>query len=657
MDKRVVLVEFIDEADAFLEYCKENNLDLKTFKIIVLSSKVQVYLKKKNIAYESTLPYFDNSSHERCLLKAEELYQLLKNILHLEDESPVLEGYNNFVLFRIYYYLHHFLKIVELLYQINKKEKIGELYSCVLNVETNNFTITAEKERYLGILAKKFSEKNNIIFKEIPFSVPPLNCNQTIKKNTPKFFGKSILQSFDKLLLIRLSKKNTIMLTTTSYNFNLLAQSIRREIQDAVIVVKNDFDISAKDYVGNLAISLLKKNRYIEIYTSLHYLKLKDTKNYRESLSKNFDEFLSTLNDKFAKHFVFHEVDFFILVIKKLSQGIFNALMELQIKTLAVDDILDKMRPKLLLSPYSREINRNIAELTNAKEIPSICISHGSLVAPKNKLEKIDYYHIGLSLILNDYSYHCIQTPLAKEYIKHYNVKGKTIETGNLIFSKTQKQYRDRLREQILGENNSKYKLILHANTLKPRNTFFHWVETFDEFISGLNDVITAVNKIENTQLLVKLHPGAEINEDDLKLFLPKSNKFTVNKKIPFYQVLSAADLYIGFGSTAIEDALQNKIPVLLYDKWDRYKHCKAENIKRVVTPKVSPIYYLNDSENLTDSLRWILTNHSPNLIAESIFKQYLFSGTMNKNFFELIKDLSHTPDKSKVKGGSHNAL
>ena len=35
--------------------------------------------------------------------------------------------------------------------------------------------------------------------------------------------------------------------------------------------------------------------------------------------------------------------------------------------------------------------------------------------------------------------------------------------------------------------------------------------------------------------------------------------------------------MLISFSSSSIEDALSSKIPVILFDPWSRYKHCKSE--------------------------------------------------------------------------------
>lgn len=635
MSNKVALLEFVDEAKSFLDFCQQNELDIENFRIFALNPRIQVFLKKKDIGYEDTLKYFDNQSHERCLLKSEELYQLVEQTLHLQDATEIYEGYNNYVLFHTRLYVNHLLYLIELLSNITDKNDISELYCCVQKIPFEGTVNITDNDRHLGLIAKKIAGKKGITFNEIPSSI--LQQNKHCKNEVQKIlFFKPILKLINEIKLQRLLKKNIILLTTTGYNFDLLSKSIKKRLNNVSIIENYTTDISFKMYAYNLFRSSIDDDYAYKIFTQL-YPEPIDFKDINKELNSEFNLFINKMNE-LSNHFSLNSINFHSYLINKLKFGLWHGLNNLQIQTSIVNNLLDKLKPKLIISPYSREINRNIAELANAKNIPSICISHGSLVKPKNEFEKIDHYHIGLSLILNDYKYHCIQSPLAQEYLKYYNVKGKTIKTGNLIFSKTQDYYRNKIREGLLGKQHNDYKIILHGNTLKPRGVHFHWVETFDEYISGLVDLVKVVDQMDKVHLIIKLHPIAEITEEDLRLFLPASENYSVNKKERFWHVLSAADMLISFGSTAIEDALQNEIPVLLYDKWGRYKHCEAEELYNGCNPQVSPVYYLKDEDHLFESLNWLLYNDEK--IPDDVFRKYVCDRDGIDVFIDLLKSL-----------------
>ena len=45
--------------------------------------------------------------------------------------------------------------------------------------------------------------------------------------------------------------------------------------------------------------------------------------------------------------------------------------------------------------------------------------------------------------------------------------------------------------------------------------------------------------------------------------------------------LLNKSFVTISFSSTVIEDSLYSNVPVILFDRWGRYKHCRAEvNVK-----------------------------------------------------------------------------
>ena len=72
----------------------------------------------------------------------------------------------------------------------------------------------------------------------------------------------------------------------------------------------------------------------------------------------------------------------------------------------------------------------------------------------------------------------------------------------------------------------------------------------------------------------------------------------------------------ISFSSTVIEDSLNSKCPVILLDRWKRYKHCDAEEN---LTTKDSAIYYVNDEKNLAKCLQTIKFSNNIN------FEKYAF--------------------------------
>ena len=82
---KVVLLEHIEEAELFINYCRKRAFSMDQFYIVAIWPSVQAFLKKSNVSYTNTLLYFTNESHHRILLKSEEWLESVEVLLSLED--------------------------------------------------------------------------------------------------------------------------------------------------------------------------------------------------------------------------------------------------------------------------------------------------------------------------------------------------------------------------------------------------------------------------------------------------------------------------------------------------------------------------------------------------------------------------------------------
>jgi len=83
--------------------------------------------------------------------------------------------------------------------------------------------------------------------------------------------------------------------------------------------------------------------------------------------------------------------------------------------------------------------------------------------------------------------------------------------------------------------------------------------------------------------------------------------------------------MLISYSSTTIEEALQNKIPVLLYDKQGKYCHIPCPVLAPSIEPQISSCYYVHSEDNLQWALNWLNENHFSRRIPDSIWTGHLF--------------------------------
>ena len=151
----------------------------------------------------------------------------------------------------------------------------------------------------------------------------------------------------------------------------------------------------------------------------------------------------------------------------------------------------------------------------------------------------------------------------------------------------------------------------------------FYGVETFYEYFDNLMK-FNEVAKNYNLTVIIKLHPSISHLQNKLEAIF-KNMSFS-NKKLE--GLLTNATAMISFSSSAIEDSLCSRIPVILLDNWSRYKHCFSEtNPKK----KNKCVYYVKNFRSLLQAYNSIL--HSSNIS----FDEFIFKGRSKENLKDKI--------------------
>ena len=123
-------------------------------------------------------------------------------------------------------------------------------------------------------------------------------------------------------------------------------------------------------------------------------------------------------------------------------------------------------------------------------------------------------------------------------------------------------------------------------------------VEMYYEFIDNLY-FLDNFSKKNNFDIVIKLHPGVYNELPLLKKIFPDLEFSTKN----ISKFFDKSFVTISYSSTAIEDSLNSSCPVILLDRWKRYKHCIAETN---VDTKNSAVYYVNNENDLLKFLKTI---------------------------------------------------
>ena len=371
-----------------------------------------------------------------------------------------------------------------------------------------------------------------------------------------------------------------IFFTDTGYNFRNIILKYAQSGYQCVVLGRKKINIFKKLFFR------LIKIRFI--YLKENKLKKKSIKKIKIRLNKNLKKLQKYL---------------------EIRGNIYlRNIINLEEKCKAIKNILENVKPIKIILNHSVSYNTFILNFCKQKKIPLTLIGHGTLSKGKNKYEKIYHEIIANAVYSSDASSYPVQSKIIDGYLTSKKIFNNP--KGNIVFSQVERK---------------KSKYILYAVTLKNfSNMIFYGQELFYEYFENLNflDKFAKKNKLN---ICVKHHPNyLHTNKISSKFF--KNLTFL---KTPMNKILENTEMLLTFSSSTIEDALSSKIPVILFDPWKRYKHCKAEKDPK---KKNKSLYYVNSEQNLKKTINTIRLNKDNN------FDEYIYSDKLQENIKRLLE-------------------
>jgi hypothetical protein len=283
-------------------------------------------------------------------------------------------------------------------------------------------------------------------------------------------------------------------------------------------------------------------------------------------------------------------------------------MLDLNFEILSLRRLLNIVKPSKVFAQHSVGITYALGEICLRNDIAALLISHGSHVPHNQSLAELEWSLHAHTIINSHYPFVAIQTPWAKKFLNIQDgVISKSIETGPLLFARKQENNisKQKLRKKIFGSHSNK-RIILHAGTFRRWITFRPWVyETWDEYISNINDVIKVIDSLPNIYLAIRFRPKEGYTLKDLKMSLINSNCYGIYIDGVFEDHLLGSDLLLSYSSTTIEEALQNHVPVLQYDPSGKYEHIPGQVLSTTSENKISEIYSVLSEIDLMPALQW----------------------------------------------------
>ena len=649
MSKSLVIFEYKDEVEAFISQQGTESIKDQNVHILALQPCVQAYLKRRNIPYLNTIGFFNIKSHERLILKAAEIVKPFRDIVSIEDDLGVKEGYNNaFTFYLRHYSILYLLWMIEVIDNAIEQLKPEKLIAFKLDYAFDVMDTIPRNERHLGIIVEELAGQRGLKIELLTgWRRPPNPIMVKVKTSLFEMCKMVVFRINMVIISFKSGNKEYILYPNNTYNLNKIIESFLSKfsrLMSVVLICRNP------KAIGRM---ICGYNHWCEFYDLPGYL----PDNKRSGFVKELNKTVTKLKEHFSNNgqiLRYKGVMFQKLVFLKIERSMIPFLITLHGQTYHLDKFIRNKRPALILSQMSRGLRYNLGELSEIHNIPSVLISHGSHVPTTNRFADMEWREHGLGLMDTHYKYLAIQTPWARSYLTHKLSNSIPIITGPLLFTKARRDedYKLSIKKKLIPEHNDKI-IIIHAGTPKAYQSLRPFVyETIDEYIENINSLIRAVDRFNEIHLIVRFRPSEFLQLNDFLDLLTTSDCYSVHSEGTFADYLIISDLLASYSSTTIEEALQNKVPVLLYDSQGKYCHIKdAQVLDPSLSINVDSCYFIDSEKKLDWGLNWLVVNHFTKDIPDNVWERHVFEDSDKvelTSYFNSLFSSSSGPQKNR---------
>lgn len=578
------------EVDEYLE--NEGNVHSPDAKelFIAMTPSVYSYLKQKGIEAHNTLSYFTNDSHKNLLKESDRLIRWLKGNFETMDLGIGLHGsLKNSLLFFIRMSIQYCLRNVEIALNVIERHDPEAISASLGKSKAVGSVYMEPEENYLGQVLENIARLKGLKFIDIAGRNKRRGVRFTAVGRlftAAKLFYRYIdFSIWGYIVLLRsiFSGSDPVFLTAR-HNMGRIKEELNNKIRNKQYFFKQPALYFSP--IPRFIIRLLNRQYSAEIFKQMGGL-----------------DRLAEMIRKETATFSYKGVSFAGLVSNKIKGNLSNFVISQIMWLIRIDRFFGMVKPLAVLSEGNRMDDMALAELCRDKGILTVLISHGSHVRPKNDLERIEWGEHGVGLIRAPFSYLALQSPLAEGYLDVFPSEGKVVKTGPLVWGRQINGHNIYGNHALEGK-----KVVVHAATPKDsKSSRFFVYETPDEYIQAVCRLADVIEKTPDTFLIVRFRPVKELSVDDLRNIVPFSQKVILSTGGSFSDVLRTADLLVSFSSTTIEEALQNRIPVLLYGGGGRYQHISAYEIDGTGPVEASAVYHIRREEDLGHAINHIL--------------------------------------------------
>ncbi|TLM79447.1 MAG: hypothetical protein FDZ70_03060 [Actinobacteria bacterium] len=594
---RVAFIEFDDEIDGLLAALANDGIPVTECRVVALEPRARLALKWRGIDADSTVPYFSNAAHERVMRGSEALMQRLRAALSgFTDERGVSVAYATELCHNARMLYNHLAKTLEVIVAAAEVAPGAAIYAAVGAGCTSRLMID-DTERYAGRLARRWAQGAGRRFVDIGGVAADA---RPAADRVPR--ARPAQRVWASLVAGALRRREVVMLPRASGYLAPLVESLRDRLSDLEFLGM-DFEGSLDKAVAGTFVGAMRRG-LPPATVAVSWFGARASGPERAALSECVASAFAPCDET-----LYHGVELSDLLQAKAAAAYLPALLRMLDDSAGLAELYRRVPHALLVSAVALGRMSVAGELAAVLGRRSLFVSHGSHPVPVDDTHEIELLNLARGFMLSEYTHVALATPVQEAHLRYFRerypwVRAEGVRTGPLVFARTDPKDRPAAKK-ALGLREDAF-VITHAVTVKARSgERFHNVETIDEFIEGVSALVLAMDRLPGAHLLLRVHPGFVLTDHELRGLLPESDRYTIDSSGPFAGALAATDLLVSYSSTAIDEALLNRIPVLLWDKWARYDHFRTPAFDGTAEG-CWPVCYVDDEERLAEALAWV---------------------------------------------------
>jgi len=613
MCKKLVFVESTDE----LGY-----LDVLTGDVSVVTTQpaVEVELNRRGIPCRNSREFFGKEGHEQVIHLTAAVVGELRPAFRTLSLMDVEHVFERNAIFYIRFYLNYLfshLIIVHQAVQLLKPDRLVVFPSVPFQ---HLDALLPEKLPLMGNVIELYGTANGLSLQFIDQTTHSIHPKP--RKELPAWLKQMIFKGIVAVYRVRCANSNVLLAPGDAYGMSSLLDSLTAEIDGALPVFLSVRRASAKD-----------KFKEMLLGRSFSFPGLPDTIGKEEN--RQFGRKWSVCRGMILKGMQDHpgiyslsKVDLRQPIMDFLDHAMVTELRRLAGKICSLKKVFLIHQPTAVFAQHALGVSYALGEISRAKSVPAMLVSHGSHVPHPNEVAEIEWSEHARTLMDTHFPFVAVQTQWAAKFLQSNSEGGsRQLVTGPLLFAQPGDMSVDwdAMRKRVYGTNADKH-ILLHAGTPKSWRSFRPWVyETIDEYIENINRLIKATEQVSGIHLAIRFRPVNGLTLEQVKKLLVDSDCYGIYSEGSFEEHLLPADMLVSYSSTTLEEALQNRIPILQFDPDAKYWHIPCGNHQESETVQKRAVQCASSHEELISLLNELVAGNFSN-IAESEWSQHILA-------------------------------